>query len=112
MGELATTNQKFEIQEFGSDRQIVATMDDVRRLIAEPTKSGKQATDREIELFLTLCKSRRLDPFSKDAFLVGYDGKDGPKFETFVSYQALLKRAEAHPEYAGKKGGVSTLDGA
>jgi phage recombination protein Bet len=55
---------------------------------------------------MMLCKAQSLNPWVNDAFLVGYDSKDGPSFSLIVSHQALLKRAECSPEYDGLESGV------
>lgn len=105
-----TINQSFAIAEFGSGNKFTITMDDVFRLLVEPTKSGQLPSNREVTLFLKFCEARGLNPFVKDAYLLGYDTKNGAKFDTIVAYQALLKRAEAHPQYAGKQSGVIVYD--
>lgn len=99
-----------EIAIFGGSRTLSVTNEEVRQLVAIPTKSGKLPTDREIGTFLRLCQARGLDPFAKDVFLLGYDTKDGAKFEGVVSLQAMLKRAEANPDYRGKEYGVLVWD--
>lgn len=99
-----------EIAIFGGGRTLSVTIDEVRQLVAIPTKTGKLPTDREIGTFLRLCQARGLDPFAKDVFLLGYDTKDGAKFEGVVSLQAMLKRAEANPDYQGKEYGVLCWD--
>lgn len=86
------------------------TREEVRQLVAIPTKLGKLPSDREIDTFLKLCQARGLNPFAKDVFLLGYDSKDGPKFEGVMSLQAMLKRAEANPDYRGKEYGVLVWD--
>lgn len=95
---------------FGSSRPLTLTRQEVRSVVASKTKSGKEPSDAEITLFLRLCEHRGLNPFVKDVFLLGYDTKDGPKFETIVSYQAMLKRAEACQEYGGCEWGVLVWD--
>lgn len=107
-----TTNGQYstEISVFGSNRTLSVTTEEIRSLVAIPTKSGKLPSDREIATFLRLCQSRGLDPFAKDVFLLGYDTKDGAKFEGVVSLQAMLKRAEANPDYRGKEYGVLVWD--
>jgi len=90
---------------------IVITPDDVRNKLCNPTKSGKLPSDKEVDLFLKLCAHRGLDPFTGDVFLLGYDSKGGANFESIVSFQALLKRAEEHAAYDGKECGVIVVKG-
>jgi phage recombination protein Bet len=97
----------------GQDTEVVLSRDVVRKFLCTPTKSGQMPSDVEIVKFGMLCKARRLDPWQGDAFLVGYDGHDGPQFSLITSHQALLKRAESCPEYDGLESGivVTTKDG-
>jgi phage recombination protein Bet len=78
----------------------------VRSFIANPTKSGKIPNDEACIRFIMLCKARRLNPFEGDAFMIGFDDKDGPKFEVVTAHQAFLKRAEANAQYDGMESGV------
>lgn len=82
----------------------------VRKLFAQPTRQGHRPTDRECWMFLQLCKARGLNPYVGDAFLVGYDSKDGPSFSLITAHQALLKRAEASGKKTGMESGVIVLD--
>jgi phage recombination protein Bet len=95
---------------FGATRELELTMEDVRRTIATPTKTGKLPSGREIVTFLKLCEFRGLNPYVGDAFLVGYDTKEGPSFSSIVSHQAMLKRADAHDKYRGMRSGVILWD--
>jgi phage recombination protein Bet len=74
--------------------------------LCRPTRSGKLCTESQAVRFIMLCKSRGLNPWEGDAFIVGYDGKDGPEFNLVTAHQAFLKRAEVHPEYDGMSSGV------
>lgn len=78
----------------------------VQDMICVPTKSGKTCTRRDALRFIALCKARQLNPFAGDAYLIGYDSNDGPTFSLITAHQALLKRAEVHPEYDGMESGV------
>lgn len=91
---------------FGGKDAIKLSVDMVRNMIAVPTKSKKYPTDNDCIKFIALCKARRLNPFEGDAFLIGYDTKDGPKFNLITAHQAFLKRAESHPEFDGMKSGI------
>jgi phage recombination protein Bet len=53
-----------------------------------------------------MCQARKLNPFEGDAFLLGYDGHDGPKWSLVTAHQAFLKRAEMNAEYDGMESGV------
>jgi phage recombination protein Bet len=62
--------------------------------------------ETDLMKFIMLCKARELNPWTGDAHLVGYDGKDGPEFSLITSVQALHKRADRCPEYDGLAAGV------
>jgi phage recombination protein Bet len=57
-----------------------------------------------------LCKARALNPFEGDAFLIGYDCKDGAKFNLITAHQAFLKRAEVNPDFDGMESGIVVKD--
>lgn len=91
---------------FGASDAIKLTVGMIKTMLAVPTKSGKLPTDNDCIKFLALCQARKLNPFEGDAFLIGYDSKDGPKFNLITSIQAFLKRAEASPAYDGMESGI------
>src|SRR5262245_22616306 len=78
----------------------------VKTMIAVPTKSGVKPTDQDCIKFIALCQARKLNPFEGDAYMIGYDTKDGPKFNLITAHQAFLKRAELNSEYDGMESGV------
>jgi len=93
----------------GSSDPVTMTIAKVRELWAVPTKSGKLPTDRDLINFIELCAARGLDPRVQDAYLVGYDAKDGATFSLITAHQALLKRCEASPRFRGRTSGVVVL---
>lgn len=95
---------------YGASDQIKLSVKVVQNLIAVRTKSGKTCSDRDAIRFMMMCQAQRLNPFAGDAFLVGYDGKDGPSFSLITAHQAFLKRAELHPEYDGMESGIIILN--
>jgi phage recombination protein Bet len=78
----------------------------VLKYLCTPTKSGKVCDIRQAVRFVRLCQSRGLNPWQGDAYIVGYDGKEGPEFSLVTSHQAFLKRAETHPRFDGMRSGV------
>lgn len=96
---------------YGSQDKIKLSLSLIQKFIATPTRSGRTCSERDALKFLMLCRARRLDPWQGDAFLIGYDGKDGPQFSLITAHQALVKRAELHPEFDGMKSGVIVRDG-
>lgn len=91
---------------FGSADKIKLSIEIVQNMIAVPTKSGKTCSRREAVRFLMLCQAQRLNPFAGDAFLIGYDGQDGPTFSLIAAHQSFLKRAETCPAYEGMESGI------
>lgn len=90
----------------GCTDKIKLSVKIVQNLIAVPTRSGRTCSERDALKFIMLCAAKKLNPFESDAFLVGYDGKNGPEFSLITAHQALLKRCELHPEYDGMQSGV------
>ncbi|MBU2072721.1 MAG: phage recombination protein Bet, partial [Gammaproteobacteria bacterium] len=78
----------------------------VRNQLTKPTRSGAVPGDQDVIKYMMLCKTQKLNPWASDAFLVGYDGKNGPEFSLIQSHASLLKKAEANPQYDGLESGV------
>lgn len=96
---------------YGAADEIKLSIKIVQNMIAEPTRSGATCTERDALRFIAMCQARKLNPFEGDAFLIGYDGKDGPKFSLITAHQAFLKRAELHPEFDGMESGIVVVEG-
>jgi phage recombination protein Bet len=101
-----TTDKEMEYVPFAAQDKIKLTIAIVQNLIAVKTKSGKTCSESDAIKFMMMCQARKLNPFEGDAFLIGYDSKDGPTFSLITAHQAFLKRAEVNPEYDGMKSGV------
>lgn len=93
----------------GETETITLTLSRVRQFLCVPTKSGKYPSDEQVIKYMMLCKAQSLNPWVNDAYLTGYDSKDGPTFTLITAMQALLKRAEASPDYDGMESGVIVL---
>ena len=103
-------DKEIEYKPFLSETAIKLSARLVLRFLVEPTKSGKVCTNEQAVKFMMLCQARALNPWEGDAYLVGYDTKDGPRFSLITAHQAFLKRAEAHPAYQGMQSGVMVKD--
>lgn len=103
-------DRAMEYVPFGSDSKIRLTIEIVKATICKPTKSGKFPDDRDIIGFMMMCQAQRLNPYAKDAYLVGYDGKNGPEFSQITAHQALLKRAEVSEYFDGMQSGIIVVD--
>lgn len=95
-----------EFVPFGATDKIKLSVEIIKNLVAVKTKSGKTCGNQDAIKFMMMCQARRLNPFEGDAFLIGYDGREGPQFSLITAHQAFLKRAEVNPEYDGMKSGI------
>lgn len=102
-----TKEDKFtEFVPFGSEDKVKLSVVMIQNMIAVKTKTGKTCSITDAVKFIAMCQARRLNPFEGDAFLIGYDAKDGPVFSLITAHQAFLKRAELNKEYDGMKSGI------
>lgn len=70
------------------------TKDDIVKYIS----TDESVTEKEVFMFLNMCKYLRLNPFLKEIYLVKYRGAPA----TFVvSYQTLLRRVSQDPSFDG-----------
>lgn len=96
----AASSDPVEIEAMDGQRMTV-TFDDVRNFIC------KEATIAECRIFLETCKQYHLNPFTKEAYLIHYDNKNGDSASTIVlGKTCYMKMAEAHPQYDGFEAGV------
>ena len=115
MAPLATTTavikskqDEIEFAPFGSEDKIKLSLAIIKNYIAEPGKGGELPDDRQSMRFMMLCRSRRLNPFEGDAFMIPFwsSQKNAYEWSLITAHSAFLKRAEVHPEYNGKKSGI------
>lgn len=109
----AKTEKEMEFVPFGAADKIKLSIKIVQTMIAVKTRSGATCSDADAIKFMMLCEAQRLNPFAGDAYLTGYDGKDGApaKFSLITAHVAFLKRAEASPDFQGMESGVIILSG-
>lgn len=100
-----------EFVPYGQQDRIKLSIKIIQNLVAVKTRTGKTCSDQDAIKFMMMCQARRLNPFEGDAYLVGFDTKNGPVFQLITSHQAYTKRAELHPEFAGLESGVSVETG-
>lgn len=100
-----TDNKDLVKFEADNGEMVKFTSDDVKKLICP------QASEKDIALFMAMCQNKRLDPIgSKDAYLVGYNTKDGFRTSMITSYHVFNRRASANPDYDGVESGVIVLN--
>lgn len=97
---MANELAKYQAED-GSD--ITLTAQNIREVIS----TSPNVTDNEVLLFAALCKSRRLNPFTKEAHLIKYGDKPAT---TVVSKDVFTKRAQRNPRFKGMQAGVFVVD--
>lgn len=81
------------------EEEVKLTANIVKSFIA---KGNKAVTDREVIVFMNLCKYRKLNPFLNEAYLV----KFGDEAQIVAGKEALMRKAEESPRYKGHKAGI------
>lgn len=94
--------QVLTYQANGQEVKLTPSM--VRNFIA---KGSKSIDDKEIVMFLNLCKYQGLNPFLNEAYLV----KFGNDAQIITSKEAFMKRAESNKNYGGFEAGVIVTNG-
>lgn len=85
-------------------QHLVVSFDEVRRFICD------KATDTECKIFLETCKQYKLNPFTKEAYLIHYDNKNDDTASTIVlGKNCYLQMAERNPNFDGFEAGVIVL---
>lgn len=67
------------------------------------TNGNGAVTDQEVTYFINMCKYQKLNPLTKDAYLVKYGSQPAA---IVTGKDALLKRAMRNPRYRGHEAGV------
>ena len=65
---------------------------------------GGNVSDGEVVMFMSLCRYQHLNPFLKEAYLIKYGSNEPATIVT--GKDVFTKRANANPNYKGKKAGV------
>lgn len=90
--------------EDASGREVKLTDVDIKQVICD----NPNVTDKEMKLFVELCKAQRLNPFVKEAHLVKYGSNPATMI---VGKDVFTKRAQANPRFRGMQAGVFVVDG-
>lgn len=67
---------------------------------------NSQITVPEFKLFTELCKSRKLNPFLKEAYIIKFGTQPA---QIVVGKDAILKRAILHPKFNGREQGIIVI---
>lgn len=81
-------------------QEITLTQNDVKNFLV--TGDPEKVTDKELKLFLELCKAQRLNPFLREAYLI----KFGNDANIITGKDVFLKRARANESFRGFKAGI------
>lgn len=96
---------------FQSQTTIDLSIRQVIQFLCEPTRTGRRPNVETAQAFLMMCEARGLNPWERDAYLLGYDLNDGTaKFNVITAHQAFLKRAAANPAFDGMESGVIVVN--
>lgn len=96
---MADNTQLVEYEANGEMVQISPSM--VKKYLVS---GGGNVTDGEVMMFMSLCRFQHLNPFLKEAYLIKYGSNDPATIVT--GKDVFTKRAEANPNYKGKKAGI------
>lgn len=97
-----------EIVQYQADngQEITVTEQDVRDLMAANGTTTSNVTAQEIKTYLRLCQAQRLNPFTKDAYLVKY----GTSPATIIAgKETFTKRAQRNPKFRGFEAGITVI---
>lgn len=64
--------------------------------------------DKELALVMALCQQQRLNPFTKDVYIIKYGNNPA---SIVTSKEVFTKRANANPKYEGFEAGITFIDG-
>ena len=85
-------------------QHFTVSFGDVRNFICP------KATDAECKIFLETCKQYKLNPFTKEAYLIHYDNKNDDTASTIVlGKNCYMQMAERNPNFDGFEAGVIVL---
>lgn len=83
---------------------VAITAEDVKKYLV---RGNSEVTDKEIKLFMELCKYQKLNPFVGEAYAI----KFGQDFQMVIGYETYKRRAEENPTYSGRKSGIVVVRG-
>lgn len=85
---------------------IEVTEQDVRDLLSAGGQMADNVTTNEVKAFLRLCQAQRLNPFTKDAYIVKYGNNPAT---IITGKEAFTKRAYRNPKFKGMEAGITVL---
>lgn len=77
-----------------------------RKIVQEYLTNGAPVTMPEFKMFTELCRTRKLNPFLKEAYIIKFGNQAA---QIVVGKDAILKRAINHKDFNGREQGVIVL---
>ena len=93
-------SQELMVKYETNGQEITLTQSDVKNFLV--TGDADKVTDKELKLFLELCKAQKLNPFLREAYLI----KFGNDANIITGKDVFLKRAKANESFRGFKAGI------
>ncbi len=93
-------SQELMVKYETNGQEITLTQSDVKNFLV--TGDPEKVTDKELKLFLELCKAQKLNPFLREAYLI----KFGNDANIITGKDVFLKRARANDSFRGFKAGI------
>ncbi len=90
-------SNQLAISQLEVNNKVAVTVEDVKKYLC-PT-----ANDKEIHMFVQLCRSQNLNPWIREAYLIKYG--TGPA-TMVVGKDLFTKRAQANPKFKGFNAGI------
>lgn len=87
--------------ESATGQPVKFTADEVRARLCP------SVTDKELAFTMALCQAQKLNPFTKDVYIIKYG--DGPA-SIVTSKDTFTKRAQANPRFEGMEAGVTVVN--
>lgn len=101
--ELQVKKEKGEVVYNVAGQEVKLSYQIVRDFL---TKGNSNVEDKDLTMFISICKYNQLNPFLNEAYLVKFGQQPA---QMIVSKEAMFKRAEEHEKYEGFRAGVIVL---
>lgn len=99
-----------EIVQYKADngQDIEVKEQDVRDLMAASGGNPSILTTSEIKAYMRLCQAQRLNPFTRDAYLIKYGNSPA---QIVAGKETFTKRAQRNPRFRGYTAGITVIRG-
>lgn len=104
MNNTVVSQSALSLAEFKTETGQVLTAETVKHYLVS---GNGNVTDQEILMFMELCKVQKLNPFTREAYLIKFGSSPA---NIVVGKDVFVKRAYRNPEYEGMRAGIVTVD--